>query len=99
MLSLANGALLSVCGESSYASTATWVVWGFSGTPLAKSVECKPVPLLEALPGYKRWPPETLYPSLLGVLIRIAFHRFQEIFPQLGFHTIPQMPPNSSCPS
>jgi hypothetical protein len=37
------------------------------------STKYNPVLLLEVLPGKKRWSLESLYPPLLGVLLRITF--------------------------
>lgn len=37
------------------------------------SIEYNPFPPLKTLPSYKRWPVETLYSPLLGVLIRVTF--------------------------
>lgn len=41
-------------------------------TSANNSVECNQVLPLKPFPSYKRWPVETLYPSLLGGLIRIS---------------------------
>jgi hypothetical protein len=32
-----------------------------------------PIPPLDALPGYRRWLIQALYPSLLGVLSKVIF--------------------------
>jgi hypothetical protein len=50
--------------------------------------ECNPVPPLESLPGYKRFPAEMSYLSLLRVPTRITFID-QEVPTTLGFHTDP----------
>lgn len=73
------------------------LIWVISmGIPLANNAtECSPVPPMEDSPGYKRQPVQTPYPPLLGVLTRVIL-KFQEVSVALGFHTIPQSPPNLS---
>lgn len=49
------------------------------------------VPLLQHIPGYKRWLVQVLNSLLVGILTKVT-HRFQEVFPLLCFHIDPQIP-------
>ena len=47
------------------------------------------IPLREALPGYKRWPVQILYPTLVEVLTSVSHpHRLQELYTALGLYAV-----------
>ena len=70
---LSNRAPLSVCREQPFVTASACVDFHDPPTPASNSTEYNPVLPLQALPGCKRWPVETLYPPLLGVFNRITF--------------------------
>ena len=55
-----------------------------------------PLPHLEVLPGYRRYPHQSLYLQLLGVLARIIPKTFRTTSIE-GFWLVPEMPTADSC--